>query len=98
MGWKITQDHLEKQGWDNYESMKGRESRTRNENNEIVSSYKGGSYWVRTFDDDGTLYYTAKCDGESSAEAFHDWSQYDSGTVRSQVKEKWTDKWEEFIS
>jgi hypothetical protein len=90
MGWKITQDHLESRGWANYQSEKGRESKS--------SEYKGGSYWVRTFDDDGTLYYTAKCDGEASAEAFHDWSSYDSGTVRSQVKKKWTDKWEEFIS
>jgi hypothetical protein len=91
MGWKIIKDH----GWTeeqfkNYgiKSYVGKQTQ----------SYKGGTYQVRTWDDDGNLYYTALCDDEASAEAFHDWSMYDSGSVRSQVRAKGNAKWEEFIS
>lgn len=92
MGWKIKKDHTYKQ----YEELNKRievPDCTGKERN-----YKGGRMQVRTFDDDGTLYYTAWCDDEESAENFHNWSEYDSGSVRSQFREKANQKWEEFIS
>jgi hypothetical protein len=90
MGWKIIKDHGWKQSdLDNYgiKSYVGRER-----------DYQGGKMQVRTWDDDGNLYYTAVCDDEESAENFHDWSMYDSGSVRSQIRAKGNAKWEEFIS
>jgi hypothetical protein len=96
MGWKIIKDHgyeksvkrAEKYGTSVYgTSYEGKER-----------DYQGGKMQVRTWDDDGNLYYTAVCDDENSAEAFHDWSQYDSGSVRSQIRVKGNAKWEEFIS
>lgn len=89
MGWKILKDHL----WKESDLQYGIKDKTDREHN-----YKGGRMQVRTFDDDGYLYYTAWCDDESSAEHFHDWSQYDSGSVRSQIRQKANQKWEEFIS
>lgn len=86
MGWKIITDHLEKQGWIDYKSYKGRESK----------DYKGGTLQIQTYDDDGILYYTAHCDDEESQEQFHDWSRVDSGTVGSKTRVG-TGKWKWFI-
>lgn len=59
--------------------------------------YKGGKdVRVKVYDDDNNLYYEAVCDSETSAEAFHDWSMYDSGTTSSKIKTN--GKWENFIS
>lgn len=90
MGWKIIEDHLDNGQWENYESEKGRQSK----------DYAGGQQKVRTFDDDGELYYTAVCDDDNdvSMERFHDWSMVDSGTVRSQWYDESKQEWREFIS
>lgn len=92
MGWKIIEDHLyDTQVWAfENKSMKGTHS----------LDYAGGQQKVRTFDDDGTLYYTAVCDDDDdvSMERFHDWSMADSGTVRSQWYDNEKQEWREFIS
>lgn len=90
MGWKIIKDHLFKEDQWTFENMEGKESK----------DYAGGQQKVRTFDDDGELYYTAVCDDDNdvSMERFHDWSMVDSGTVRSQWYDESKQEWREFIS
>jgi hypothetical protein len=89
MGWIITKDHLEKMGWKDYKSQVGTES---------AADYKGGEMEVRVYDDDHVLYYTAKCDSETSAENFHNWAMYDSGCTMSEIRNNDKAEWEPFIS
>lgn len=100
MGWKIITDKsFNPDNAYGHVSQVGRESKTRNELNEIVSSYKGlDKITIRVGDDDGNHYYTARCDGDGSAEAFFDWSQYDSGCTWSEWYDKETKTWKGFIS
>lgn len=41
---------------------------------------------VKTYDDDGNLYYEMVCATEKDAERAHEWSQFDSGSVSSKIK------------
>jgi hypothetical protein len=61
--------------------------------------YKGlDAITLRVGDDDGNHYYTARCDDDSSAEAFHDWAAYDSGCTWSTYYDKESKKWKGYIS
>lgn len=68
------------------ESRKGKE----------YGNYKGGKHLFRTLDDDGNLAYHAHCDGDASAEHFHDWSTADVGTTASEYRKD--GEWKGFIS
>lgn len=59
--------------------------------------YKGGKIAVKVYDDDGTLYYEARCDTEECAERFHDWSSWDSGTTFSKIRMPGERKFGNFI-
>jgi hypothetical protein len=93
VGWKLVKDHL----WTPEKAERWCE-KPRTGLESAYYKYNGGTMQVRTFDDDGELYYTALCDDEDSAERFHDWSLYDSGSVRSQIRKDENSEWEEFIS
>lgn len=97
MGWKITRDFLYESAEREHGKGNVPEWETNRKGKESISYTGADLYRVKTYDDDGTLYYEAVCDGEGSAELFHDWSMVDSGTVRSTIKAKGK-KWGEFIS
>lgn len=68
------------------ESRKGKE----------YGDYKGGKHLFRTLDDDLNICYHALCDGDASAERFHDYSVADVGATISEYRKD--GEWKGFIS
>ncbi|QXN70183.1 hypothetical protein INTERNEXUS_143 [Bacillus phage vB_BspM_Internexus] len=90
MGFKVVRDFLSEK--------RNRESDVLEK---VTDDYKGKNVErVRVYDDDKTLYYEALCDKDSheSAERFHDWSMYDSGTTESKILDDKGNEWKTFIS
>jgi hypothetical protein len=94
MGFKVVRDF--------YAERERKEGRKESEIDEVkkeTEDYGDGNIRVKVYDDDGILYYEAKCDDDDdkSAERFHNWATWHSGTTGSKMKNPNTGKWEWFI-
>jgi hypothetical protein len=87
MGFKIMRDYYAERS----EGTKGRQYV------ESKHEYKGGKIQIKTYDDDGNLYYLAWVDSEKWAEHFHDFSTADCGTVSSKIDLRDGKGWDWFI-
>jgi hypothetical protein len=95
MGFKVIKDFLAEE-----KRIEGMPEESIDEVTKVTDDFEGkNTINVRTYDDDGILYYEALCDDDNdeSAERFHDWSQWDSGTVGSKIENKETKEWVWFI-
>jgi hypothetical protein len=92
MGFKVVRDYLAEK-----DKREGKPESEIDKVTKETEDYQGGNLRAKVYDDDGILYYEAKCDDEDSAERFHNWAQWDSGTTGSKIKNPKTGEWEWFI-
>lgn len=86
LGFKIIKDHLP------LDDNTGKEGKTYNDFKETENDYL-----CRSYDDDGVLYFTARCNSEEAAEIFTSWSERDSGSVYTEIKKLNETEWQSFI-
>lgn len=86
LGFKIIKDHLP------LDDNTGKEGNIYNDFKETENDYL-----CRSYDDDGILYFTARCNSEEAAEIFTDWSERDSGSVYTEIKKLNETEWQPFI-